>query len=300
MRRHRRIRKSVFIIGAAVIVVAGVAAFAIQNHAGKASSSQRDVLAQAVSSGSSSSQISSQAPSSDSSSPVSSQQPSSGSSSSQGNSQKPSDEGKDKTNFGKATIGSLLMLVNKDNKLPANYVPNLTTIPAKYYSSADKDRRFDSRAASYLENFINDARKAGYDVNIISGYRTYQYQKANFDRHVKAFLAKGETQAEAEAHTALSVAPPGTSEHQTGLAADIITSDWYSKHSELTEDFDKTAAFKWLYKNCANYGFILRYPKDKENITKYEYEPWHYRFVGVSDAKKIMSSGKCLEEYVKK
>lgn len=294
MRKRRRVRKSVFIIGAAVIVVAGVAAFALQNHAGKASSSQKDVLAQAVTS---SSQVSQQVSSSQASSSQVSK-PDSSESEPKASSKKPS--GGNRTgNSPMTSPGNLLMLVNKDHKLSASYAPSLTTIPAKYYSSAGKDRRFDSRAALYLENFITDARKAGYNVNIISGYRTYQYQKSNFDRHVKAYMAKGETKAQAEAHTAQSVAPPGTSEHQTGLAADIITSDWYNKHSQLTEDFDKTAAFKWMYNNCSKYGFILRYPKNKESITKYEYEPWHYRFVGVSDAKKIMSSGKCLEEYVK-
>lgn len=194
--------------------------------------------------------------------------------------------------------GSLLMLINKDNKLPDNYTPNFTTIPSRYYFSSDKDNRFDSRAAPYLIKLLNAASKAGYKLKIISGYRSYEYQKNNFDRHVKALVAKGETIEQAREETAKLVAPPGTSEHQSGLAADIITSDWYKKNSQLTEDFDKTSAFEWLYANCANYGFILRYPKDKQSITKYEYEPWHYRFVGVDDAKKIMSRNVCLEEYV--
>lgn len=200
---------------------------------------------------------------------------------------------------GSTATGGILMLVNKDNPLPESYQPNFTTIPSKYYSSADKDRRFDSRAASALESFINGARAAGYSVNIISGYRTYQYQQNNFDRHVKQFEAQGETNAQAKIDAAKLVAPPGTSEHETGLAADIITSNWYQTNKDLTADFDKTPAFKWMYAHCSDYGFILRYPKDKVSITKYEYESWHYRYVGVAVAKKIMQNGLCLEEYLK-
>lgn len=194
--------------------------------------------------------------------------------------------------------GSLTMLINKTHKLTSDYTPDFSRIPINYYSSSSKDNRFDSRAAPYLIKFVSAARKAGYDVNIISGYRTYSYQQNNFDRHVKALTAKGESLSQAQSDAAKLVAPPGTSEHQSGLAADIITSDWYTKNNDLTGDFDKTSAFKWMYAHCSDYGFILRYPKDKVDITKYEYEPWHYRFVGIKTAKKIMNSGICLEEYL--
>ncbi|HEX2939071.1 MAG TPA: M15 family metallopeptidase [Ruminiclostridium sp.] len=269
---NRKIRKSVIAIAVVLIVGLGAAAvYAFNRKTGKPVSSSKTALSQT-----SASQVPSKA------------------SSKQGGSKTSADSSSN------SETGSLLMLVNKDNKLPEDYSPSFTEVPSKYYSSSDKDNRFDSRAASYLEKMMDSARKAGYSLNIISGYRTYAYQQSNFDRHVKALTAKGESLSQAQADAALSVAPPGTSEHQTGLAADIITSDWYNKNSELTADFDKTAAFKWLYSNCAEYGFILRYPKDKQSITKYEYEPWHYRFVGVTDAKKIMSSGLCLEEYTKK
>ncbi len=194
-------------------------------------------------------------------------------------------------------LGGLLMLVNKSNPLPESYTPNLVTVPTKYYTSSDKDNHFDSRAAPYLEKFIDAARAAGYDVDIVSGYRSYQYQQGNYDRHVNSFLSSGETSSQADADAANLVAPPGTSEHETGLAADIITSDWYVHNKDLTAAFDKTPAFAWMYAHCADYGFILRYLKDKVNVTGYEYEPWHYRFVGVDNAKKIMQSGVCLEEY---
>lgn len=195
-------------------------------------------------------------------------------------------------------VGGLLMLVNKDNVLPESYVPALTKVPASYYIAATKDTRFDERAAPYLEKFIDAARAAGFNVDIISGYRTYQYQQDNYARHVKQLEAKGETASQAQADAANLVAPPGTSEHETGLAADIVTSDWYKKNPDLTSDFDKTPAFAWMYSHCADYGFILRYPEDKVSVTKYEYEPWHYRFVGVDSAKAIMQKKVCLEEFV--
>ena len=90
------------------------------------------------------------------------------------------------------------------------------------------------------------------------------------------------------------VAIPGTSEHHTGLALDIVT----PTYQVLDYGFDTTEAFKWLYENCSKYGFILRYPKDKSDITKITYEPWHYRYVGVETAKYIMENNMCLEEYI--
>lgn len=196
-------------------------------------------------------------------------------------------------------LGGLLMLVNKDHALPENYTPNLVNVPIKYYLSTDKDNHFDSRAAPYLVKFIDDGRAAGFSLDIVSGYRTYDYQQSNYDRHVKIFLSSGESSSKAKADAANLVAPPGTSEHETGLAADIITSDWYNKNTDLTASFDQTPAFAWMYAHCADYGFILRYLKTKVSVTGYDYEPWHYRFVGVDNAKKIMASGLCLEEYLK-
>lgn len=194
--------------------------------------------------------------------------------------------------------GGLLMLVNKTHLLPSGYTPAFTTVPARYYSSTDKDRRFDQRAATELEQFIDGARAAGFHVNVVSGYRTYAYQKQNYDRHVSALEAQGETASQAKAEAAQLVAPPGTSEHETGLAADIITSDWYTQHKDLTADFDKTDAFAWMVKHCADYGFVLRYPKGKENVTGYDYEPWHYRYVGTENARILMANGETLEQYV--
>lgn len=197
------------------------------------------------------------------------------------------------------SAGSLLMLVNKDNNIPESYSPVLVTVPIKYYFSSSKDNHFDTRAAKHLEDFIDAGRKAGFsDLCILSGYRTRNYQQANFDRHVKEFEAQGMSTEKAKEETAKIVAPPGTSEHETGLAADIITSSWYNKNGTLTSDFDKTEAFTWLTANAAKYGFILRYPEDKVAKTGYSYESWHFRYVGTDVAQKIAENKICLEEYV--
>lgn len=195
---------------------------------------------------------------------------------------------------------SLLMLVNKDHAIPTGYNPTLVTIPTKYYYSAGKDESFDSRAASHLTQMLDDAAAQGVKMVILSGHRTYQYQQNNFNNQVAELLKTGLSSAAAQSQAAQLVAPPGTSEHETGLACDIINPDWYNKHKDLTGEFDQTAAYAWLSAHAADYGFILRYPKDKTAVTMYDYEPWHYRYVGADNAHKIDKSGLCLEEYLKK
>jgi zinc D-Ala-D-Ala carboxypeptidase len=280
MSKKRKLKKNVTVaITAAVVIIAAVILIAILKNKPQTS----------VASSSSSVQSSSEAQQSSSSTPVSSTPASSGTGSSSSSAVNIVHD------FG------ILMLVNKNNALPSNYTPNLITIPKSYYYTTDKDNHFDSRAATYLENMIDAGRKAGLsDLCILSGYRTYAYQQNNFDQHVKSYEASGETNAQAKIDAAKLVAPPGTSEHETGLAADVISSAWYKRNGTLTADFDNTDAGKWLRANCVNYGFILRYPEDKVDVTKYDYESWHFRFVGVDDAKKITDSGLCLEEYVAK
>ena len=102
----------------------------------------------------------------------------------------------------------------------------------------------------------------------------------------------------AERQAAQWVARPGTSEHNLGLAADIVSADWYAQHDDLTADFDQTPAFAWLREHCADYGFILRYPLGKESVTGVTYEPWHYRYVGEEAARAIMDAQLTLEEYL--
>ncbi len=193
--------------------------------------------------------------------------------------------------------GGLLMLVNAKYSLPDGFSPTLTTISQSYYVSSDKDNRFDTRAAPHLSQMIKDARADGIDLVIYSGYRSHSYQTENFDRHVREYRAKGYGASAASSEAATLVAPPGTSEHETGLAADIVSTDYLKTHSDLSSSFDETDAYTWLSKHAASYGFILRYPEGKTSITGIEYEPWHFRYVGEANAKKIDASGLCLEEY---
>lgn len=131
----------------------------------------------------------------------------------------------------------------------------------------------------------------------MSGYRSVGRQKALFARKVQSFLNEGFPQEEAEKQAAQWVARPGTSEHNLGLAADIVSAGWYSSHDDLTADFDQTPEFAWLRDNCAAYGFVLRYPKGKESVTGVTYEPWHYRYIGKEAAADLTARGLTLEEY---
>ena len=131
----------------------------------------------------------------------------------------------------------------------------------------------------------SNAKKDGITLLANSTYRTYKRQDEIYDDF---YYTKGITYADAYA------ARPGHSEHQTGLALDIFTSG-----TSTTDNFEESDAYKWLIDNAHLYGFILRYPKGKENITGYKYEPWHYRYVGKKDAYVIYNNNLTLEEYKK-
>jgi len=182
-------------------------------------------------------------------------------------------------------------LVNAATPLPENF--SVETVNIQGYD----ERLFDKRAAPALESMLADAEKAGCKLYLVSGYRSVERQAALFKRKTNAFLAEGFAQDEAERQAAMWVARPGTSEHNTGLAADIVSANWYASHDDLTADFENTPEFSWLLEHCAEYGFILRYPKGKEDVTGITYEPWHYRYVGEEAAAQIMEAGSTLEEY---
>jgi len=179
-----------------------------------------------------------------------------------------------------------LFLVNQTHELPKDYSIETKAISGNYV--------IDERAAEYAIKMFDAAEGEGITLTVISAYRTVEYQQKLFDRDVKEYESQGMTYEQAYAETAKNVAVPGQSEHNAGLAIDILSDDW----SSLTEGFETTKAFKWLSENAQDYGFILRYPKGKENITGIVYEPWHYRFVGINNANKIKDSGLCLEEYI--
>ena len=182
-------------------------------------------------------------------------------------------------------------LVNAANPLPEDF--SVKTVNIEGY----ENRPFDARAATALEEMLADAEAAGNKLYLVSGYRSVARQKALFERKVASFVEEGLPREQAEKNAAQWVARPGTSEHNLGLAADIVSADWYSNHSDLTADFEQTPQFAWLKAHCAEYGFILRYPQGKESITGVTYEPWHYRYVGREAAQIIMQRGITLEEY---
>ena len=152
----------------------------------------------------------------------------------------------------------------------------------------------DVRAADYIERMIDDAKKDGIDLLVVSAYRTIEYQQQNFDNSVQDRVDRGMSYDDAYADTLNEVALPGESEHNAGLALDIMCEEYQSMDDD---GFENTDAFKWLDRHAAEYGFILRYPKGKQDITGIIYEPWHYRFVGLYYANEIKKSGLCLEEY---
>ena len=147
------------------------------------------------------------------------------------------------------------------------------------------DVQLDYRIIDAMDAFVGDARDLGYSVVMVSGYRSYETQSGLFVQTADAY---GEEEA------ATIVAVPGTSEHQTGLAADI-TDDYYDL---MTEDLENTELYQWMSAHCHEYGFIVRFPKGKDDITGIIYEPWHYRYVGVEAATYIMEHDLTLEEFL--
>lgn len=179
-----------------------------------------------------------------------------------------------------------LLLVNSENKIPEDYNIELEKIETNQY--------VDIRIAKNLRNMLNDARKLGLDPIICSSYRTMEKQTELYNKKVKEYIKRGYGNKKAKQIAAKWVAIPGNSEHQTGLAVDIVS----KKYQILNERQADTETQQWLMENCYDYGFILRYPKEKNNITKITYEPWHYRYVGRENAKKIKENNLCLEEYI--
>ncbi len=177
-------------------------------------------------------------------------------------------------------------LVNGDNPLSATFTPELTAMENGQY--------FDSRAAAALKEFAEGARQAGQTVYLSSTYRSYTTQEYLFNNKVNQLVWSEGSSENAIAKAKTIVAYPGTSEHQLGLAADITDKYYETKNESLAE----TELSKWMAANCAQYGFILRYPQDKTEITKVMFEPWHFRYVGQEAAEYIMNNGLCLEEFL--
>lgn len=175
-----------------------------------------------------------------------------------------------------------LKLANYENILPEDFEVEVSNI--------DDTRQFDTRAIDELKNMMNDMRKDGIaNIWIQSAYRSVARQKELYDNSIKKYLQQGKTQEEAEKLTDEYINKPGSSDHNLALAVDF---------NYVDNKFEDLEGFKWLKKNAENYGFILRYPKDKEDITKISYESWHWRYVGKEHAQKMNEMNMCLEEYI--
>lgn len=189
-----------------------------------------------------------------------------------------------------------LYLANKQNPVPKSYDPGtLVTLSTDYAWRATI--QLETRTAKALMAMMEEMWADGVrDAKVTSGYRTYDYQNSLYEGYIAKEMANGLSRAEAEKKVAAYSAPPGYSEHQTGFVVDFLQTG----ASDLTEAFENSAAFAWLSENCYRFGFILRYPKsaDQIAITGYDYEPWHYRFVGREAATEIMKRGITLEEFL--
>ena len=161
------------------------------------------------------------------------------------------------------------------------------------------DLKVDARIAQSLRDFMAAAKADGYDLQLISAYCTFARSAILLENEVQAQMKyNGYSREKAEQVAATRVAPPGTSEHNTGLAVDILSGDYYYHHSTMEESFEYDAEAIWMAEHCAEYGFILRYPKGKQDVTGIIFEPWHFRYVGVKIATYIMENNLTLEEYL--
>ena len=188
--------------------------------------------------------------------------------------------------FAKEKEEYYLLLANAENPLPQDWSIQTEEVQNGY--------EMDKRAAPAMREMIQAAKEDGVELMLCSAYRSVEKQQQLFDRSQQAYMAQGMSEEEAYAKTATETAIPGTSEHQTGLAADIVT----PTYQMLDAGFADTPAGQWLSEHAAEYGFVLRYPQDKQEVTGIIYEPWHYRFVGKTHAKLMKESGLCLEEYL--
>ena len=179
-----------------------------------------------------------------------------------------------------------LLLVNDWNPLPSGYDRDVS------FTTVSGGKQVDSRIIDAVNRMLNDA--SSYDLAVVSAYRPQEEQNTLYWRKVKQYTDKGYSDLEAQKVGGTIVKRPGFSEHNCGLAMDVGGSGDYT----LEQTFANTPAYTWLMEHCADYGFILRFPEGKEDITGVIYEPWHYRYVGEEAARYIMDNNLCLEEYL--
>ena len=173
-----------------------------------------------------------------------------------------------------------LIVVNRWNEIPEDYSVELVEL--------SNGQKVDSRIYPYLQEMFDAARAEGIYPIVREGYRTEEEQQDTLDEKIQAYINEGYSRSRAEKTAKEWVALPGTSEHQLGIAVDINADKSKSTNDEV---------YAWFAENAYKYGFILRYPLGKQEITGTSYEPWHYRYVGVEAAQEIFERGICLEEY---
>lgn len=185
--------------------------------------------------------------------------------------------------FSEETDNPELTLVNDDNHIPDNWDVELTTL--------SNGEQVASLIYPDLQEMFDDMRADGIYPFVRAGYRSDNEQKRVLNEKTAAYMAEGYSKSRARELALETVALPGTSEHELGLAVDI---------NAVEGESDSNEVYSWLAENAYKYGFIMRYPEDKTDITGKDYEPWHYRYVGKEAAKEMYNSGECLEEYLGK
>ena len=209
--------------------------------------------------------------------------------------QQPAENGAQQSTLTAAQAQALLddprmILVNHTHRITEDY-----PVETKECGSATAiNKTLQTEAADAFLSMQAAAAKDGVDVRMQSGYRSVSYQKKLYDDKTQYYRNKGLSEAAAREKAAAIVNPPGCSEHNCGLAADLNNPE----HTTLDTGFADTAAFRWLCENAEQYGFILRYPKEAESVTGITYEPWHWRYVGPENAALLNRSGLCLEDAV--
>ena len=200
-----------------------------------------------------------------------------------------SDESSDSAQSDDSSVPWNLILVNSANSLPEDFTtPQLATL-ADY-----SNQQVDARILQDLTAMLTAMEQAGLDPLVCSSYRDYNRQMQLFNQERDEFTQQGMDAEEAYAAAMENVALPGYSEHETGLAVDIVS----VSHQTLDEAFAQTEVGQWLAANCAQYGFVVRYAADKQEITGITYEPWHLRYVGQEAALAMQEQNLCLEEYL--
>lgn len=172
-----------------------------------------------------------------------------------------------------------LYVIGNNNPLPDDF-----SVETKLVSN---NGQLDVRCADYAIQMLKDAADQNVGLYVTSAYRSIQKQSENMESYINTLMSQGYTKEAATEQAHKEIALPGHSEHNAGLAMDIVSDNYWSSHSDLEESFDQLPQYTWLIENSWKYGFILSYPKGKEGITGFIYEPWHYRFVGLEHAKKI-------------